>query len=689
MTRHFTAPNNTETQAAIHRRRLLRNAITLACAVLYVASMTMLLSSTDAQAANWMEVSCENPNLSAAPSEGWTSFAAGGGYGSNNGTGCGPGSPMFAILSTDAAVGVGSAETLQYTPPGGSTLIGGSVDVSMYADGGGYNASGTAVAYSPSYAYDGSDVFFQCASGLPPCANGTYDFAGVLGIPGGRGGNLYLSAGCGGASGYACNTGGSEGAWSLVRLWWANFLLSNGATPAASGVSGTLLSPGARGSQELTFTASDPGGPGVYVVTAQVDGKTLYSGTPDNNGGKCVPVGSSGGALMFDYSQPCRASESVDLPINTAVVADGQHTLKVTVQDAAQNSSVVYDGAITTKNSPASTSAPTVLAPSQVFVGAALSTHPGVWSAPTGAGAIAYGYQWEDCDAQGNNCQPIAGAQSASYTPAPSDVGHTMRVLVNASDSDGLASAASAATSAVLSAQGSLGASNGPGTAGTGGGSGSTAGQGAPNGTVPSETAVLRLGVRHAISRSFARRAFRLTGRLINRQGHPIGGATLDVLQQIAGSGTPLVIRHAKTRPNGSFAVRVPAGPSRLIEVAYRAFSGDAGYTAQAKIEESVGAGVQLEIAPRQTGSTGTIVLSGRVLGAIPSQGVVVELLVHYRGHWEPIRDPRTDSSGHFQVVYQFQGGVGRFPFRAEVFGGQSGFPFTHGDSGAVDVTTN
>jgi len=149
MTRHFTKRNKTETLTVIHRRRLLRNAITLACAVLYVASMTVLLSSTDAQAANWMEVSCVNPSQSAAPSEGWSSFAAGGGYGSNNGTGCGPGSPMYAMLSTDAAVGVGSAETLQYTPPGGSTLIGGSVDVSMYADGYGYGASGTAVAYSP------------------------------------------------------------------------------------------------------------------------------------------------------------------------------------------------------------------------------------------------------------------------------------------------------------------------------------------------------------------------------------------------------------------------------------------------------------------------------------------------------------------------------------------------------------
>ena len=89
------------------------------------------MAASGAYAGSWMEVSCVNPSQSAAPSEGWSSFAAGGGYGSNNSTGCGPGSPMFAILSTDAAVGVGSAETLQYTPPGGSALIGGSIDVSI------------------------------------------------------------------------------------------------------------------------------------------------------------------------------------------------------------------------------------------------------------------------------------------------------------------------------------------------------------------------------------------------------------------------------------------------------------------------------------------------------------------------------------------------------------------------------
>jgi hypothetical protein len=324
----------------------------LAAAILLppAAATAALLTATAAYAGSWVEVSCVNPSQSAAPSEGWTSFAAGGGYGSNRGTGCGPGSPMFAILSMDAAVGVGSAETLQYTPPGGSRLIGGSVDVSMYADGGGFNASGTAVAYSPEYAYNASSVFFQCASGLTPCANGTNDFAGVLGIPGGRGGNLYLSAGCGGHEGYACNSGGSEGAWSLVRLWWANLLLENDSPPTGSGFSGSLLAAAAHGTADLQFAAADPGGPGVYLVTLQIDGHTAYQATPDGNAGHCVAVGSSGGAWMFDYQQPCKQAETVDVPVDTTGLADGAHALKVFVTDAAQNSSVVYDGTITTTN---------------------------------------------------------------------------------------------------------------------------------------------------------------------------------------------------------------------------------------------------------------------------------------------------------------------------------------------------
>lgn len=213
-------------------------------------------------------------------------------------------------------------------------------------------------------------------------------------------------------------------------------------------------------------------------------------------------------------------------------------------------------------------------------------------------------------------------------------------------------------------------------------------GTGTPNGAGASEGAHLQLGVSAAISRLYSKRALRISGRLLNTRGLPIAGATLEVLQQDSGATLELV-GHARTGANGTFVAAVPAGPSRMIEIGYRAFSADSGYAASARLHESVRAGVQLAVSPHTTGSEGTIALSGRVLGPIPPQGVVIELLVHYRGRWEPFRDPRTNSRGRFHVVYQFQGGIGRFPFRALVFGSQGDFPFAPGESRTVDVTTN
>lgn len=214
----------------------------------------------------------------------------------------------------------------------------------------------------------------------------------------------------------------------------------------------------------------------------------------------------------------------------------------------------------------------------------------------------------------------------------------------------------------------------------------SSLGSVSPNGSAASEGAQLRLGVKPAVSRSFAHSALGFDGRLTDQRGRPIVDATVDVLERRAGSSQTLLIGHARSRADGSLMTSVPAGSSRQILLAYRAFAGDARYAAQASIQETVAAGVQMHIAPRRTRATGTIVLSGKVQGPIPPQGAIVELLVRYRGRWEPFRAPRTDSSGRFRVPYQFQGAVGRFPFRAEVPGGQAGFPFADGYSRIVDV---
>ena len=357
-------PNNTPTTVVAHVLRWRCGRAALLALALFGAGAAGVLPGTGlvasaAYAGQWVQVSCANPDQSAAPSNGWSSFITGAqGFGSNNTTNCTPTSPMFALLSTAAVAAVGASENLAYTPPAGSTLAGGNIDVSLYADGYGIGASGTAVLYSPVGAYDASDVFFQCANGQAPCPND--EFSGILALPANRGGGLYLAAGCGGIAGQACNSGGSLGAWSLVQLWWADLLLTNTAAPAASGFSGSLLSADAHGTADIVFTATDPSGPGVYNVTVQIDGHPIYNATPNTNQGKCAPTGTdtTTGALMFDWQQPCLQSETVDIPVNTTTLTDGQHDLKMTVTDAAQNSSTVLDQTITTLNAPVSAPLP-------------------------------------------------------------------------------------------------------------------------------------------------------------------------------------------------------------------------------------------------------------------------------------------------------------------------------------------
>jgi hypothetical protein len=556
-----------------------RGAARLWLAALGGVVLILALCTSSARAGTWMLVSCTQPDGHPAPTDGWSTSATGavGPYSGDTNT-CAQGGDLSAVTSGEAPQGAYEGPEWVFTAPAGSTIAGGSITATLTSP------HGQAWLGTPSASYDSADVLANCQYNAACGQNGTLSGAFPITHLGGM--NLYAVAVCVGPYEGATSCPATGGLDAGIYVSSAAIALANGATPAASGFGGTLLSPNAQGTQELTFLANDPGGPGVYLVTAQIDGKTVYSGTPDNNEGRCIPIGATGGTLMFDHSQPCRASESVDLPINTATLANGQHTLKVTVEDAAENASVVYDATITTQQ------------PS-------------------------------------NN---------------------------------------------------SLGALPGPGTSAS---ATLARGLGQPNGIAASEGARLRLGQPGRLTRSFAKRALRIPGRLVNAQGQPIAGATLDLLQQTGGSPSLKLISHAKTSATGTFLASTPAGPSRTIEVAYRAFSSDGAYTATSRITESVQAGVLLAISPRRTSSEGAITLTGRVLGPVPPQGVSVDLLVHYRGKWEPFRTPRTDAAGHFTVVYQFEGARGRFPFRAEVPPSQADFSFVRGLSGVVDVITN
>lgn len=91
---------------------------------------------------------------------------------------------------------------------------------------------------------------------------------------------------------------------------------------------------------------------------------------------------------------------------------------------------------------PAAQPGPTLSAPPSVTgaarVGTKLSASSGTW---TGAGTIAYGFQWYRCDATGAKCSTVRGATAKTYTLGASDAGHTMGLAVRATDPAGTASA--------------------------------------------------------------------------------------------------------------------------------------------------------------------------------------------------------------------------------------------------------
>jgi hypothetical protein len=369
-------------------------------------------------------------------------------------------------------------------------------------------------------------------------------------------------------AGAGCVFGGGEN--PDLELLGSELTLADGDLPSGAVTGGALSGGGVlSGTESLSYSASE-GSSGVRLVQVAVDGNV---------------VAQKDYLASCPYTDflACPPSVSDSINWNTANVADGEHSLTLIVESAAQNTSVIYDGTIHVHNA--------------------------------------------------------AGTASLGAPPGPN------------------------ATSGLTAA-------------------------GTANGVGASNAAVIRLGTSRTIYRPFAHRALHLSGRLLNSQGQPIARASLDVIQQLSGSSRTELVGHALSQPDGSFEASVPPGRSRTIILAYRAFPGDGGYAAQAKVAEAVGAGVKLRISPLRTGSNGTIALSGAVQGPIPARGLMVELLVHYRGRWEPFRAPRTDRRGRFHVTYQFEGGVGRFPFRAEVPEGQAGFAYAGGHSEVIDVST-
>lgn len=246
-----------------------------------------------------------------------------------------------------------------------------------------------------------------------------------------------------------------------------------GATPVVA--SGVVLSPGFAAGN-LILDASDGSELGPYNadhtpavandVAFMLSGSTLTAvknagqgvnawtfsiGTLDTAplvAGGLVFIGSSGGILPTSgsvFALDAATGTTVWSTNNVgAAVSGNMGAANGTLIVPAGSQLVAYRTAGSITDPPADTAAPTI--DGVPAVGQLLAADVGIWSGlPSG-----YTYQWELCDGAGASCADISGATDATYTPAPGDLGSTLRVKVTASNDNGSSSPVESTASAAV-----------------------------------------------------------------------------------------------------------------------------------------------------------------------------------------------------------------------------------------------
>jgi PKD repeat protein len=137
---------------------------------------------------------------------------------------------------------------------------------------------------------------------------------------------------------------------------------------------------------------------------------------------------------------------TITVPANTNYATNAVYTVTLTATGDAGTPPATDSITITVPApppAPVDVSAPTIAG--AAALGQTLTESHGSWTNnPT-----SYSYQWEDCDAAGNNCSAIGGATAQTYTPTTADVGHALTVQETASNAGGAAAATAATTTAV------------------------------------------------------------------------------------------------------------------------------------------------------------------------------------------------------------------------------------------------
>jgi hypothetical protein len=335
--------------------RISKSVRTVAVAGL-IAGAVLLASPAGASAGQYHVYSCRTPSGEVAPTDGWSGHvASGGAYDDYAEDTCQSGGALVAALG-DATTHLNYVDEASWVfdAPEVDHLVSGTVWRAGYTHG--TAGEKTSYAFWLSSAV-GESVFDECVFTEGCSGQGTthqpMDAENQVDLPTAAR-QIHLSALCLFASaGHECGDGFNDpnGYAAAVYLYAADLVLEQTASPTASDVGGELASASTvSGTSDVTFNASDPGA-GVYEAIVSVDGQVVQSTPLDENDGRCKSVGgTSDGLPAFLYVQPCAASVSADVGLDTTKLSNGAHHLVVSVIDAAGNSAPILDRDIEVEN---------------------------------------------------------------------------------------------------------------------------------------------------------------------------------------------------------------------------------------------------------------------------------------------------------------------------------------------------
>jgi hypothetical protein len=209
------------------------------------------------------------------------------------------------------------------------------------------------------------------------------------------------------------------------------------------------------------------------------------------------------------------------------------------------------------------------------------------------------------------------------------------------------------------------------------------------NGTPCDEAAKLLAtgGEPKTFTHKLGHSALTLTGRLISPTGAPIKDAQVKLLQQIGGSATATQIASTTTHADGSWSLKVPAGPSRLLRVVFYSHTLDTAPASSLDFHENVQGTVSMH-APHRAHLGQAVTFAGQLHGGyVPAGGESVQMEIFYSGRWRTIEVLPTSSGGRWTYKYVFTLGAGStYLFRAATVP-NGGYPYTSSHSKPVRVT--